>query len=246
MNDKQAMIEKLKRTWTAFGGLSEEEQHFLRDNIRSARWLSANGQWIKFERSLAVFDNTVVRLSPDFQLPAERWFYSPVTHKLSSWVTQPIRRTELIEIPDDDVPCVKKCIELHMQGKVDLGEFEFRNIKSGVLEHWIQPNGTIANGTLLDGVCGMRFCRKPAKERFVEYPITNEAGQYYCLIGEEVFDNVDNIPIHELPSIVGFAGVKYKIMGNMESSWTANLTYQYEDKEPAIPIAARFYIKGAL
>ena len=78
---------------------------------------------------------------------------------------------------------------------------------------------------------------------FVEYPIYIDEGEYRCNVKHH--NNSGRAGLHVLPSIVGFAGVKFKLDDNgLESNWTGNLTYHYETKAPATPIAARFCIKG--
>ena len=67
------MIERLKTTWTAFGGLSAEEQQFLKEHPSDI--VTFNGQpWVdpKF------MGGHVYRLSPDFEEPKKRWVEYPI------------------------------------------------------------------------------------------------------------------------------------------------------------------------
>jgi hypothetical protein len=89
--------------------------------------------------------------------------------------------------------------------------------------------------------CKKTGCVKPTKDRFVEYPITAGCGKWYCCMMNDGIAH--SVPLHELPSIVGFAGVKFDLGEGLESTWTSSLVYHYEAKAPATPIAARFYVK---
>jgi hypothetical protein len=61
------MIERLKNTWTAFGGLTKEEQDFLREHMKDAGLVCSSGEIIDH---LADFYETILyRLRPDFELP---------------------------------------------------------------------------------------------------------------------------------------------------------------------------------
>jgi len=77
-DELQAMVDKLKTTWTAFGGLSKEEQGFLQENFRRVMLLDSNLMLNRMGGANSVmWYNCVYRLSPDFQLPPEdpkeRW-----------------------------------------------------------------------------------------------------------------------------------------------------------------------------
>jgi hypothetical protein len=84
---------------------------------------------------------------------------------------------------------------------------------------------------------------EPVKPRFVEYDIIQDGLFYACSVShlrnkdESVLFNLS-----DLPSIVGFAGVKFLLCDGTESSWTACLTCHYRANAPATPIKARFYI----
>ena len=74
---KKEMIEKLKTTWTAFGGLTKEEQEFFTSDKVASNWgyVGATGKFIPSSNDSQILDNMLVRLSPDFKLPEpERWF----------------------------------------------------------------------------------------------------------------------------------------------------------------------------
>lgn len=159
---QQAMVDKLKTTWTAFGGLSNDEQMFMRDNKNFVGWITASGAFCDAGGVLWC-EGTCYRLSPYFKLPPE----------------QPKER-----VPDNVEPC------------------------------------------------------------FVEYPVTinrNMTMGYRCKI-----DHINNsvVPIHKLPSIVGFAGIKYRKADGKETNFLDRCVYTQGSNSPATPIAARFEIKG--
>lgn len=95
------------------------------------------------------------------------------------------------------------------------------------------------------------------EDHFIECPISNEAGKYYRLIPPPVWDELDNIPIHELSSVVGFAGIQFE--GQNSDEWYMELAAfigtEGDDKgyiswvscefyKPATPIRARFIVNG--
>jgi hypothetical protein len=91
-----------------------------------------------------------------------------------------------------------------------------------------------------------RFVRVPVKKgpKFVEYPITCRGGKYYeCSV-----THVNDIcSLFELPSIVGFAGVKFEgIEKDGFRTILSAVIYNPDLNEdiPATPIAARFWIEG--
>lgn len=254
------MVERLKTTWTAFGGLTKEEQEFIKQNEKRVAKISDEGI-CDYSNIMHFNEFAIYRLSPDFQLPApepERWLYNKqfhLIHEVTKTDDFGICRDYTIEIPAEDVPYVKKCIELHKQGKVNLGEFEFR--KGILFDDIIIFDDMSIEKSLSEVPNQYAFVRKSKPQPqalFVEYPISNEAGQYYCLIGTEVFDKIDNIPIHELPSIVGFAGVRFVEGGQTWHMNTCALVDEFgaftdyenvngDRTKPATPIAARFYVK---
>lgn len=71
-----------------------------------------------------------------------------------------------IEVPAEDAPYVKKyvkkCIELHNAGKVNLDEFEFRDAKSG--DKCLAANGSIFEADDAWGNKTVAFVQKSAKE----------------------------------------------------------------------------------
>ena len=86
--------------------------------------------------------------------------------------------------------------------------------------------------------------------RWVESAITDWAGQYYCMIIPPVWFEIDNIPIHQLPSVVGFGGVQFN--GGHPHEWTFQINQTISGyhstndpkQKPAIPIKARFWVES--
>jgi hypothetical protein len=64
-----------------------------------------------------------------------------------------------------------------------------------------------------------------------------------CLITPPVCDEVDNIPLHEVDSIVGFAGYTFRLSDGTETEWLEDCPCLIEDK-PAELVKARFYVGG--
>ncbi|MCG7852397.1 MAG: hypothetical protein MIO92_07730, partial [Methanosarcinaceae archaeon] len=76
MNDKQKMIEKLKTTWTAFGGLNKDEQDFLREHREDVGVLASEGSLCCVGQCGSGSVGIVHRLRPDFELKKKRWFFN--------------------------------------------------------------------------------------------------------------------------------------------------------------------------
>jgi hypothetical protein len=69
MNYKeQEMVERLKDNWVVVGGLTLDEKVFLEKHIRSCIEIDIYGRGEEAELPLRI--GSLVRLSPDFQLPA--------------------------------------------------------------------------------------------------------------------------------------------------------------------------------
>ena len=108
------LIEKLKTTWTAFGGLSKEEQEFLRDHEDFARHMSGTGMMIGGFPPLGTTDGWVIRLSPDYEEP-KRWFFNPQSHTINSIKTDECCNWDflvsdgiVIEVKERDLPYLEK------------------------------------------------------------------------------------------------------------------------------------------
>ena len=69
------MIKKLKTTWTAFGGLTKDEQAFLKENKEAVGQIDDCGLlgFIGHYR-VGLHPGMVYRLRPDYEEPKERWF----------------------------------------------------------------------------------------------------------------------------------------------------------------------------
>jgi hypothetical protein len=63
-------IEELITTWTAFGGLTKEEQEFLKKHQNKVKVVCEDGTLL-FLNSYGWHLNSIYRLSPDFQMPIE-------------------------------------------------------------------------------------------------------------------------------------------------------------------------------
>lgn len=164
--EKKAMVEKLKINKMPWCFLEKEEQDFLAEHPEQTLVLTHDGFAPKNTRNYATFHPTnVYRIAPDFVLPEpekERLFYRESDHKLLSSLDNFGRSGTLIEVPEAYVWYVQKCIELHKTGKVDLNEFEFRELRNEKASWISAASYSIIFDCDADG--SMRFVRKqPAK-----------------------------------------------------------------------------------
>jgi hypothetical protein len=179
--------------------------------------------------------------------------YCRVKTKETPWVkcTQPVLNHELFEYAIDEnispaieAPAGYRIVSIEDQKKYDFPKdcsmlmFNGSCFVKGYIGFW---KSVVVFAAPSDYVFAEDMVPVKQEPKFVEYPIHTKGIYYECRIKHLDFDAYS----YELPSIVGFAGVKFKLNDNgLESNWTGNLTYHYETKEPATPIAARFYIKG--
>lgn len=126
--EQQAMVDKLKTTWTAFGGLTEEEQEFLKANCKDVIKLFDNGT-APFNNPDCFSISLVYRLSPDFTLPEpKRWLYSNKNNKLYKYDGTSDWPDNCVEVQSPyDLAYVRSVIE---RKDLDLSEWEYRLIKS--------------------------------------------------------------------------------------------------------------------
>lgn len=240
MNDKQAMVEKLKTIELPLGILKQKYPELYQELLKyegteHIQFYSHRGMWVSHRDVFG--DSFAHRLSPDFHLPAERWFYCNKKRTISDDETCGDKSIceGCVEIPAEDVEYVEGLIKLLGDG---LGKYEFRKVKDG--DFVLRRDGVEFEKDPMH-VTEYAFVRKPAKEpRFVEYPITVRAGKYY----ECAVPHIPDIcSLFELPSIVGFAGIKYRKGDGTETNFRDRCVFTQGGKEPATPIAARFYVK---
>jgi len=92
-------IEKLKTTWTAFGGLSKEEQEFLLAHMKSVLFATDKGEFIEKGTLGSLWPNSVYRLRPDFQwIEPERLLFDTDTKEICKDDTNGFLPNVLIEI----------------------------------------------------------------------------------------------------------------------------------------------------
>jgi len=236
--EQQAMVERLKTTWTAFGGLSKEEQKILLDNHNEVMECSFSADWRPFATTF--WNGNVYRLNLDFQLPA------PAIEPPEGYRIVSIEDRKRCKYPEY---CVVKWLELATDpwmNSTDDACWNGKDLGSAVFA--VPTYYVFAED------------RVKASRKFVEYPIKQDGAYHICKV-RHLGLGYSTVRIHELPSIVGFAGVKFE--GQKSSEWCMFTTAFLTDKGtpcawtlsddgtevanlPATPIAARFYINGEM
>jgi hypothetical protein len=219
--EQQAMVEKLKTTWTAFGGLSKEEQEFLKENKKDVGQIDDIGLlgFIGHFR-VGLHPGMVYRLKKDFQLPAPA-IEAPAGYRIVS-----MEDKKRCKYPVD---CDIKYTVCGRHGWIPPLYRNWRNDETdGFSRHYAVPS----NYTFAED-----------RPKFVEYPIFDDYG-WSCSV-EHLRKRDESVlySLHELPSIVGFAGVKFADIG-FDDSWFGCPSWIKPNGQPATPIAARFYING--
>ena len=213
---------------------------------------------------LSIQASELLKNVKDFKLPEpERWWYNSGMQKIHANSIRVFKGD--IEIPAESVEYVKKCIELHKAGKVNLDKFKLRKLVKGENVTWLDAFYNLYTDVVVGCAGDLCFVRKPAfdiphnginapkfglelkpakEPMFVEYPITlnpNMTLGYRVEITHLFKQSRVEVPLHKLPSIVGFAGVKF---AEKKGEWSMPVTgFQKHDGIPLTPIAARFYIK---
>jgi len=216
------MIDRLKLTHMSFGRLSKGAQAFLLEYISDVGILDSSDELV-YVGQIARFSDTIIyRLRPDFELP-EPEIVPPEGYRIV-----PIEERRAKEYPTD-------CSVLYRGelNKTCLTSFESTGWDSACYAFAVPADYIFVED------------RPTKKDPFVECNIAGEAGRYYCLITPPVCDEVDNIPLHEVESIVGFAGYKFRLSDGTETEWLEDCPCLIKDK-PAELIKARFYVGGVV
>jgi hypothetical protein len=256
--DKE-MIERLKTTCTAFGGLSAKEQAFLKRHSGHVGILGDDGKLGSLGGWCFNSPYRIYRLSPDYEEPKTgRWFFHIPTltvHEVVPFVYKAyLEDSQLhdswLEVQEGDMPYLQK----------PEGDWEFRIPMIGDTFIGIDGNIFVSKMDHDDKAMygGRRWCKPRKTGRWVEYPIvpSHDNKLHLEVHGINEFGTVDRLcrcPIYMLPSIVGFGGVQFKEQKNDEWSFELNcgLTkggetsmYSPEIVRPATPIKARFWVKN--
>jgi hypothetical protein len=245
--EQQAMVERLKTTNTVFCGLPRNEQEFIEKHLRDCVEIDVYGCWTEAE--LPIHACMLLRLSPDFQLPApasyvfaedrpkERWlFHIPSKTVYSYTWSQKQDNKDWIKITAGQ----KRYLETKHEG------YELLVAKKGDRVICLACGREEICGTDFTSDCdinGIRWVKVPVKQEpcFVEYVISkNIDEEYICDVEHREHVKM----LYELPSIVGFAGYKFFWEDGTETDWLEDCPFIQPDGTPATPIAARFYIKG--
>jgi hypothetical protein len=164
-------------------------------------------------------------LSPDFQLPAPA-IEAPAGYRIVS-----MEDKKRCKYPVD---CDIKYTVCGRHGWIPPLYRNWRNDETdGFSRHYAVPsNYTFAEDRPKQEPC------------FVEYPVfvsDIKTLGYRCVIKH---CSSAEVPLHKLPSIVGFTGdILFRYSDGTEQ-WRYTLTDRSRDGTPATPIAARFYING--
>jgi hypothetical protein len=233
--EMKEMIERLKQNWTAFGGLTKEEQEFLWEHkkdvgIFSYMCLHDIGGW-NLDSPCAVY-----RLRPDFQLPEpvkERWVFDTETKEVLLFHNTMLADYRRIEITAEQ----KAYLEAKPE-PVEGFEWVLKVPEKG--DNWMAECGFVCCGDPNPDMSlnGIRWTQVPVEPRFVEYPIFFGDVWWKCAIEHK---NVV-ARLHELLSIVGFTGDVLFHYADGSEQWRYTLTDRNRDGTPATPIKARFYI----
>ena len=245
--EQQAIVDSLKTNREAWLFLPVEYREFVERNWNKAIVLCGD-KWIDKANGGFIMDS-IYRLSHDFQLPPEEpkerfWFFNPISKTIMSADRSP--RCEYIKIT------AEQKAYLETKPKEEAG---FEWVLKEAIDSTLYKARSIVAALVSDGypstneLNGIRWVKVPKVEpRFVEYLITIEDGKYYCKVDHQPISNTYDL--HQLQSIVGFAGVRFEWENGIKSAWLDCITVISEkDKSgfggiPATPIAARFYLKG--
>jgi len=180
--EMKEMIKKLKTTWTAFGGLTKEEQGFLREHIENVGiFCDMRLQDIGaccVDSPCAVY--RVYRLRPDFQLPEpvkERWFFDTTHYRFRMGKPSSLLCGKWIEITAEQKAYIETKPEPveGFEWVLKVPDFEGRHIP--------RPLGSdnyTGGGLGRSWLNGISWRKVPVKvaPRVVEYDIKPVAGIY--------------------------------------------------------------------
>lgn len=194
-----------------------------------------------------------------------RWFFSTISHCIYnnngiltynktrdrySCLTLPelVGQSEYIEVQKRDLPYLER----------PEGDWVFKKVESGdnYISTFVDHDGKICHGEIMKdeahapifqgyrwvkaerkGIVETRGEKEWKEGRFVEYPIDGRRSEYICAVEHQHKE----YKLHELPSIVGFAGVQFD---NFDV-WTSDLSLFGKISKPMTPVKARFWVEGA-
>ena len=217
--EQQAMVERLKNNWVVVGGLTLDEKAFLEKHIRSCIEIDIYGRGEEAELPLRI--GSLVRLSEYFQLPA------PAIEPPEGYRIVSMEDRKRCKYPVD---CEVVCYRFGAWWDYPSGNLWTKE----EAEYAVPESYTFAEDRPKEELC------------FVEYPIT--VVDKYTLGYRCVVKHIHNseVPIHKLPSIVGFTGDILFRYSDGSEQWRYTLTDRNRDGTPATPIKARFYINGEM
>jgi len=168
------MIERLKNTWTAFGGLAKEEQEFMREHMAAEGYvciIEKNGRFVPYYGEF--FSGCIYRLRPDFEMPepVKRWFFNTNTNEITKSINALCEEEEeindgWIEIAEDE----KRYLETKPE-PVEGFDWVLKMPDESKKEKYMTVGGTLLIGCGFisrDILNGIRWTRVPVKSRFVD------------------------------------------------------------------------------
>ncbi len=212
--EQQAMVD----TWAKSQGFEQ----FVKDHASVMNNLE---KWLE-ERSKTESD----------VIPKDRWFFHTFSHEI---------------LTSEDI--VERGFDPLKHGWIEINKRERKYLET---KHEGYELGFVTRGCVYMGCYGDELIAERDKEaylpfaggirwvkqepKYVEYEVSkNIYGEYICDV-----EHIEQVKmLHELPSIVGFAGVKFADTG-FGYCWFGYPSWIKPNGQPATPIAARFYING--
>ncbi len=191
----------------------------------------------------------IYRLRPDYGEPVERWFVYIKNSPNIGELYQPI-------INLSDFEADKNWLELKTQEELEYIKARPEGCRLGIPKdcHYWNIEGILSSTDNtrvgVDFISGYRWIKDVPKEQFVEYPIAISKGLTYGYRCTLKHFNNSEVPLHKLPSCVGFAGVQFDGC----SGWAMSLSMFTDGKggmsifesitynKIAIPLKARFQV----
>jgi len=217
--EQQAMVEALKENVFPWFFLTINKRELLTSNWENVLVRHKNDwqkPWFPYRK---LDDGCVVRLSPDFHLPAPA-VEAPAGYRIVS-----MEDRKRCKYPED---CVV-VFERYIKGTFCISTDSLGWSSSGLI--FAVPSDYVFSEDRV----------KPSS-KFVEYPVYILEDGYFCDV-KHICEST-SFSLTNIQSIVGFTGdILFRYSDGTEQ-WRYTLTDRSRDGTPATPIAARFYING--
>ena len=116
--ENEAMIERMQKNWTAWGGLTLPERDCLANNWAYVQWNDCAGfETIEGDPAdWSISDSMVLRISPDYKPePVTRWFFLIHTYEIHNsrdmtpqTLIDSENDPEVLEVKESDLPYLEK------------------------------------------------------------------------------------------------------------------------------------------